>query len=110
MRAGEEIRNGVEISQPADNRRARRTERRHRKKNSILQPRQFLPELLGAAHRAPLQVELPTLRVLLELFGFLLKTAVSFHLSAISHRSNCARRSVSTATGFGRSIYNESQV
>jgi len=109
VHAGEEIKNRVEIRQPAASRRARRTERRHRKKGSILQPLQLLPELLGAAHRAPLQIELPRLRVLLELFGFLLKN--SCQLSSLSYfpSTDCARRSVSTATGLRRSIYNQSQ-
>jgi hypothetical protein len=41
-----------------------------------------LPELLDAAEREPVQDEVSAVRVLFELFGFLLKAAVSRQLSA----------------------------
>jgi hypothetical protein len=44
-----------------------------------------LSELLDEIAGEPVQVEVSAVRILFELLGFLLKTAVSYQLSAFSH-------------------------
>jgi hypothetical protein len=44
-----------------------------------------LSELLDAIAREPVQIEVSAVRILFELLGFLLKTAVSCQLSASSY-------------------------
>jgi hypothetical protein len=49
-----------------------------------------LSELLDEIAGEPVQVEVSAVRILFELLGFLLKTAVSFQLSAVSFQSHQA--------------------